>query len=462
MPAENEPLDAVPQIPAQDQSAPSDPSGQSTTAPVDADAFPVARAYLANTPGPITAPLGSKDRIDLLDALRGFALLGILLVNIPGFAFSLYDTTEFNHPWTGALNDWVNLIVHMLADSKFYTLFSFLFGYGFALQVLRFRASDDEFLAKYLRRFTTLLIIGIAHAILFWWGDILVLYSLLGFLLLPMRKWSNRALLITAITITTLFILGAALYTYWTYFLFPPGEPEYDLTQILADMSTKAAAAYGQGDFGASMQQRISDWIIVLFVINTYLAPAVLVTFILGMLAARIDLLTSYRFTHQFWRRVFVICFFVAVPIQLVYSIYQFQTFSEPPPLTMSVSGYFSTLSAPLLTLAYIAIFILARQAKSWRTCIEKPLTYVGRMALTNYLMQSVIASFIFNGYGLGYFAKLDPATIRLIAVGIFLIQIPLSMLWLSIFNYGPFEYLWRAATYLRFPPMLRTTPHVK
>ncbi len=410
----------------------------------------------AGRPEPVTG----AERIQVLDVLRGLAIFGILLVNIPFFAGpTIYDQgagiVRFA-AWYDRLATW---LIRFLAEGKFYTLFSFLFGLGLFVQMTRAEARGTAFVPLYIRRLLVLLLIGLVHAFLIWSGDILVTYALLGFPLLLFRKRAPKTLLRWAVALMFLPLLFYGLSTLAVVAAnaSPQGATQIERSFRAAVTSNEARAeqsirAFGRGDFPDIMAQRVQDTLLG-YTFLPFAAPSVLAMFLLGLYAGRRGVFVDVAGHLALIRRVLAWGLGLGLAGNLIYAFGQELTNrAVPSPLgLLTQAGH--TFGAPALCLGYAAAVTLLMQDESWRRRLM-PLASVGRMALSNYLLQSLVCTTIFYSYGLGLYGQVGPAPGILLAIVIYLVQIPLSQWWLRRFQFGPMEWLWRSLTYWSRQPL--------
>lgn len=407
------------------------------------------------TVGPITA----AERISEIDILRGFALFGILLVNMASYGHSFYEYVMLKPVPTGTLDQIATFVVAFFGEGKFYSLFSFLFGFGLAIQMSRAESRGTPFVPIYLRRMLALLAIGLVHAYLIWVGDILVPYALLGFLLLLFRKSKPRTLLIWAIimlvliTVINLGLLGLTSLAYLT----PESAAMMDqATQDAMAQYTEAAEQsnriYATGSFAEITAQRAND-LGFLYPVTLFIVPNIFAMFLLGLAAGKQGIFQNIA-AHlplfkklQFWGLV------LGVAGNLLYAVGA--RFSNPnvPTLISFLATTGQTFGAPLLSAFYLSTIVLLAQNPVWRRRLMV-LEPVGRMALSNYLFQSLVCTAIFYSYGLGLYGQIGPAAGVLLTFIIYIVQIPLSNWWMKRFQYGPVEWLWRTLTYGKSPRM--------
>ena len=412
-------------------------------------------------PIPLT-PVAATERIEAMDVLRGFALLGILLMNIEGIVGPLLGAMTGVDPALTGADRWVDALIYVFVQGKFYPLFSLLFGMGFALMAVRAEAMGRTFVPTYLRRALALLVIGLAHALLVWSGDILVTYALLALvMLLLFRKTPSSRLPawgITFIVAPSLFFLAMGALVSLAMMM-PGGAAEMDkaLAEQGAAMNGVLEAqrqAFGSGTWGEAVAQRKQD-LLQMMGFLVFWGWQVLGLFLLGAWFVRSGAIARPEAFPGLYRRLRVI----ALPVGLVMVLLSClitptADFTRSDLPATSAMGLF-TLGGTLMTLGYLAWILRGLQSPALAPWLRR-LAPAGRMALTNYLMQTVVCTWIFSGYGLGYFEQLPRAWQVPFVLVFFAAQVLLSQAWLSHFRMGPMEWLWRIATYLRLPPMRR------
>ncbi|MGB0872409.1 MAG: DUF418 domain-containing protein [Solirubrobacterales bacterium] len=382
-------------------------------------------------------------RIALVDGLRGFALLGILIVNITYFSTAYLRDLGLPDPQaTSWLDDATQWMMALLFEYKFYILFSFLFGYSFVLQMLSAERQGKSFGRRMLRRLLGLFVIGSLHAVFLWHGDILTTYAVVGLFLLAMRGVSPNVAVAVGVVVLAAY---AALWLMFTAVL--SLEPfELDLGESMIE-ARDATAAY-RGGFGDVLDQRLIELPYYLGSIVIAQAPVAFAMFLFGLAAAKINLFAEVaRYRRDFKRALMI-----ALPIGVVGAIaYAETTFLDPNDPLLYAGISIAALTAPFLTGSYVSIFVLASTKRAGAAVINA-LAPVGRMALSNYVLQSVLMGLVFFGYGLGYFGELGPFQTLLVALAIFATQIPISAWWLNRHTYGPLEWLLRAFTNFTIP----------
>ncbi|MFN0136116.1 MAG: DUF418 domain-containing protein [Phycisphaerae bacterium] len=399
-----------------------------------------------------------SQRVDVMDALRGFALLGIFLVNMPYHNGSFYSTQTPTMQWPSSIDHAAEFLVRALAESKFYTMFSLLFGMGLALQRERVLSRGGGFVGLYARRLLVLLGFGVCHIAFVWVGDILLTYALLGFLLILFSRRADKTLLAWFLSLAVLYplVMAGMMSLPVIGELLPDGGAKFasEIAKGVEEARVEAERAiqnYSTGDYVSVMRQRLHDWTSVGFYM-VVMAPSIFSMFLLGVVAGRRGWLRTPEAHKKLWRDLLLI----ALPIGLVLSIaaaYLLHDQNLARPTGRSAAGMgLSAAGAPLLCMGYVAIFVSVWQRL--RGGMLRPLVATGRMALTNYLMQSIVCALIFHGYGLGWYGKTSPATGVLIVFVVYATQIALSNWWLARYRFGPAEWLWRTLTYGRMQPM--------
>ncbi|MFZ5823849.1 MAG: DUF418 domain-containing protein [Bacillota bacterium] len=380
-------------------------------------------------PAPTPTPEG--ERIAIIDTLRGFALFGILLVNMRVFSTPWIDPEASALLFPGPLDRAVDWSVRFLAEGKFYTLFAFLFGLGIWLQGER---GHDTRLLR--RRLLFLLLLGLLHALFIWSGDILAPYALLGLLLLLFRRRSTRTIIIWMMILLAI-PLGLSS---WLNSL-ADGEPGG-----LSAMASWMLELYRHGTYGEIVGFRLLELgLSYVAMAATFGLYQVLTLFLAGLLAGRFSLFREPERHRALLRRVL----FWGLPLGAAGSLLALLSDSLPL-LTLG-----ALLGGPGLGFAYGAGLTLLSLRPGWTERLA-PLTAAGRMAFTNYLLQSVICTLIFYSYGLGLYGQVGPAAGLILSFLIYSLQLLLSRWWLARFRSGPLEWLWRSLTYRRLLPLRR------
>jgi uncharacterized protein len=422
------------------------------------------------------APVAAHERIQALDVVRGFALVGIFLMNMEFFARPMQDISAPGiDPAAVGLDRVAEFLVFFFVQSKFWTLFSLLFGMGFAVMIERARRAGRPFVPAYLRRSLALLGIGAAHALLVWSGDILVTYALVALLLAvrgvrhamfravggetppPMPAAHLAAWGLASYGLPLLIALGFGLVGSLSLEREPDAATTNRQSEQRAEMDDvreRAAYAYAAGTYADAVEQRRIDTVEQLEALPQFL-PFVLGVFVLGMGILRAGILDRPR-EHlaklRSMRNLGLPFGFAMMALSTWLGTGMgFSHFALPD--AVQVVTYLG--AGLVLALAYGATLVLALDGAAG-PFLQRWLAPAGQMALTNYLAQSVFGSLLFYGYGFGQWGHIGRAQGVALALGFYLLQLLASRLWLANFRFGPAEWLWRALTYLHLPPMRR------
>jgi uncharacterized protein len=393
-------------------------------------------------------PVALGERLEVLDVLRGAALFGIIAANMRGFSGPLASYVDHTLMWTDPANRAAQAFVDLFIQGKFITLFSFMFGIGFAIQMERADARGVESRVFYLRRLAVLLLFGILHAVLLWWGDILAPYALLGFVLLLFRKRSQKSLLRWSAGLyaypAVLATLRLTLHSAGVRIPMPPPPTPQELQRVIG--------VYGSGTYLDIVWQNIHELPFQLFGL-IFFYPRVLGIFLFGLwiwregiirdLASRTDLLRRCQ-KHGLW--VGLVFNAAAVTLKEIF---------HPNPIVPTGWGLVVTLitsiGIPAGSLFYASTVALLWQKIQWRARL-RPFAAVGRTALSNYLLQSLVCTTLYYSWGGGLYGRVGPLLGFVPTVAIYAAQVVLSVWWLRRFTSGPMEWLWRRLTYGRTP----------
>ena len=405
-------------------------------------------------------PSTDSERIEIADVLRGFAVCGILLVNIMHFkAPGSMGAFGYEGP---ALDRLAAAGVLVFAQAKFFTLFSFLFGWGFAVQLLRAerQGRTARFPRLFVRRLLFLGALGAAHAALLSDGDILVLYAVTGLLLVPMRgarpeiliRWAIGIVAVSAV-ITALLLGSIELGR--TFAAEEMAQADAEWADEFRREERALTAAYLGSSFVQGMAARIASYAGNAWVL--FMIPTVLAMFMAGFAAGRRSLLRRIADHRAPVRRLCAWGLGLGLPLALI----ALAGMNRLPVLSALMAFWFNLVAAgPIMAMGYCAGIALLWQRPAWRRWL-RPLAWLGRLALTNYLLQSAITTVLFHGFGLGLARRVSPAQALLIAVIILAVQLVVSGWWLRRYRFGPAEWLWRTLTYGHAPPMRRAVPVV-
>ncbi len=400
-------------------------------------------------------PTKPSQRITALDALRGFAILGILVMNVQSFAmiYAAYQNPSAFGDLTG-LNKWVWIFGHVFFDLKFMALFAIMFGAGIILITSSAEKKGVSPARLHYRRNFWLLIFGLMHAYLFWSGDILAAYAVCGFFVYIFRKWSPKWLVVVgfflfAIPSLIQFLGQASLPNL-------PADQLHEMTlswQPTPEMVADEVTAFQSG-WLAQMEYRVATSLEMhTFIFLVYMGWRICGMMLIGMALFKWGVLTAER-SRQFFTRLMLFGFFVGFPLVLVGVVQNFAhdwAFSYSM-FTGSQYNYWGSL---LVSFGYIGMVMLIAKSERMPLVVNR-FAAVGRMALTNYFLQTLICTTLFYGHGLGWFGQVNRAGQVLVVLGVWAFQLIVSPIWLHHFRFGPFEWLWRSLTYWQWQPLRR------
>lgn len=479
------PLPAEPEIEAPVDTLPSDYGETAPPAPEPAAAFAaVAPPPVTAAPAPPAAPLkaqptASGERITSIDVIRGFALLGILLMNIVGFG--LYNRAYDNPTSAGGadgLNLWTWIILHVVAEGKMRCLFSLVFGASVVLLTSRLEGRPDA-ADIYYRRTLWLLVFGIVHSFLLWQGDILYPYAICALALYPFRNLRPKTLIIIGVV----FMVALAAFNITRGF------------QRLDDYRTaRAAAARAERNERLTQQERIAEnyyynlqarrnpadeflrrdaeqWhgdfltvfkarsrLVLEFVSIPYYHPInfdIWGMMFLGMGLFKIGVLSARR-SLGFYAGLMAGGYAVGFVVNSITAWLLVDANFDPVVHLFTYCVY--DIGRLTVALGHLSLLLLLCQL-GWMKWLTSRLGAVGQMAFTNYIMTSLICAFVFTGYGLGLYGELQRYQLYYVVAGISLFQLVVSPIWLRHYRFGPLEWCWRALTYWQRPPMRLASP---
>lgn len=408
-------------------------------------------------------PTASTERIQIIDILRGWAIFGILVVNML-LDFSGYAAAP--EAWTGTLDQAVVMLTRTLFRLKFVSLFTMLFGLGFYLQMTRAEAKGIKFLPLYAKRLLILLLFGLLHSLFFPFsgGDILHQYALIGALLPIFRVRSNRSVLLAVVALTLLPFAFQAV-------SMGSGQSDPPAAEVAQEKSAEVAEGeeistwpprpdarlYAEASIGEIVAHHTRQFLRTRTSMIGYLwMLPLLALFLLGFLVAKRRILEDVPahlplLRRMVWWGLFLGLGLTAVAVPLG---------SSGSPWLGLLAGLSFTIGGPCLAAFYAGTIVLLAQKTVWKRLLA-PLAAVGRMALTNYLLQTLICASIFFGFGLGLYGTVGPAAGFALTIVIFAFQIVFSHWWMERFRFGPVEWLWRTLTYGRVQEM-RNLPKAK
>lgn len=400
-------------------------------------------------------PVEAKQRHIILDALRGFALLGICLANYPEFALYsfLEEAPKMMFP-TAAIDYITQWFLYIFIDGKFYTIFSLLFGIGFSIILENNRNRGANGTLIFYRRMFFLLLIGFAHLILIWSGDILMLYAIVGMVLPLFLKCKNKTLLAWAFG----FLLLPVVIDYICQFT------GVYLSKRLVEWQWLLCERFGitEENFAYWLRDAKSYHDVHQFLLmgavermqefvdgNRYFK--VLGLFLIGFWLGKNRMFANVEDFKPILKKICLWGLCLGLPLSAIYA----WSAMHSKPFGFGTHSLFYFISVYLTAFGYIAAFVLL-YLKNKQTSFWKIMAFPGRMALTNYIGQSAIGILIFYGVGLGIGAETGLIYGELIAITVFIFEIAFSSAWLQYFRFGPLEWIWRCLTYLKLFSILK------
>ena len=422
-------------------------------------------------------PVAGAERIDSIDKLRGIAVAGILVMNIYGFAMPF---SAYSNPLAYGGTEWYNLgtwfFTHIFFDQKFLPIFSMLFGAGLVMMASRAEAKGVRYGGIWYRRSIWLLIIGAVHGYLIWFGDILFHYALFGMFIYPLRNMKPRTLIIIACVVIPLALGMNA------------GGSVYMKNLQAAGVEIEQLQAAGE-ELSDEQQEQFEKWqemsvflgppeVVVQKDLDAYQksyreivvhrAPATsmmqtqalffLVSrvgglMVLGMALMKLSVLSGER-SNASYRKLMFAGYGLGVPLVL-FSAYDLSAHQWDAMYMFRIGGMWNYVGSILMSLGHISLFMIILHGGALRNLMER-FAALGRMALTNYLMHSIILTTVFYGYGLGLYGTIPRIWQMLFVVAMVGFQLWFSPVWLRNYRFGPAEWLWRSLTYWKRQPMRR------
>jgi len=389
----------------------------------------------------------SQSRIVSLDQLRGFALLGILIMNIISFS---HIGMGYINPTLGAgiegYNKWIHAFSYLFADMRFMSLFSILFGAGIIIFSTNIKQKNKSAAGYHYKRMFFLLLFGFIHAYLIWMGDILVSYALCGSLAFLMRKWKANTLLIVA----GFFFIVPLAFSLMTYYF----TPQEMLEEIFAFWTPSTEEVNNEleayrGSYGRQLPERIGAAIGLqtkLFLME-YLWR-VMAMMLVGMALFKKGILAAQK-SNRYYLRLFAICMALGLLIS-GRSLLKSHAVNWDGIWVMNVGHVYNYIASFIMALGYIGLIMLWSKSSILEN-LKSRFAAVGRLAFTNYILSSLICTLIFYGHGLGYFGYLDRLQQWLVVLLVWTIILIISPLILRKYKQGPLEWLWRKLTYASF-----------
>ena len=424
---------------------------------------------------PTARPVNRAARITSVDCVRGFAVLGILLMNIVGMG--MYGAAYVDPTVAGGatgVNFWIWAVMHVLVDGKMRCLFSMIFGASTILLTSRLESRRDA-ADIYYRRIIWLLLFGILHAYLLWWGDILYTYALCAFILYPFRNNPSKRLLIiggSLVLVNVLVYIGGGFAQREIIQNGRADQHAIDQGKKLTDEQQQEFTEYQQWRraFQPTPEQLKHDaeqWrgnplqvikqratiVFAFFHEAPYYAPDNLDAWsmmFIGMALMKLGVLSAAR-SRKFYLVLLAIGYGIGVPINCYTTWVIVRNGFDPVVSTFTNSAY--DVGRLLVAAGHLSLVILIIQAR-WLTGLMRVLGAVGQMALTNYVLQSLITAFVFSGYGFRLYGRVERYQLYYVVAGIWVFEMIASPIWLRHFQFGPLEWVWRSLTYWRRQPL--------
>lgn len=398
----------------------------------------------------------TTERIAIVDILRAVALFGIIISHASlSFLAGQEPTPGFNE--FSSLDKVVNDLADLLTFGKFFAIFAFLFGMSFAIQLDNAARKGSSFVGRFAWRLTILLVIGLVHA-MFFSGDVLMIYALLGLLLIPCRKLKSKTLLITG-AILVLNLPGLLLGLAQLAAPAPSAEQQQTVAQFEKEFTAKAQEQYRikrSGTVSEIIEMNLTDSMLnkLLFLVFTGRLWITFGYFLLGLWAGRVALFRDTDLNRGIFKKLMFWTGGVALVTSVIHVMTDVPIFAQATLETVLASISFTTQQATLA--AFIVASVTLYYWRDPTRGLLPKLAPLGKMGLTTYLMQTMFGVTLFFGIGFGMLGEMGVASSIAAGIAFFVFQIFFAQWWLRRFNLGPFEWLWRALTYFKLNPNAR------
>ncbi|KGX87791.1 DUF418 domain-containing protein [Pontibacillus litoralis] len=386
--------------------------------------------------------LQASKRLEWIDAVRGLAIFGIFMVNVPAFnaPYFMYGGEEVY--WDSDVSHAIQAFIDMFFQASFYTLFSFLFGFG--MYMMKERLIDKGYGWTYkkilVRRLVALLCFGLLHGLFLWHGDILFTYGVIGFWLFLFFEREAKTMVRWAFGLLTVYAIwiGGALFAAKDYLSF-----------VNEEEIVQAIMAYQSGTLGEVLGQVRHDWLyangnLFSWILQTF---TLLPMFLLGMYFCKKRLLHDVDTHAPMLRKLWGVSFLFFVSFKIVPYF-----FGNPEWFQYSLQDSIGGSASAIFYILSVTLLFQKRMIHKF----FKPFTYVGRLSLSNYILQSIICFFLFYSIGFGWYGDVSPLMSVVIVVLVYSLQVYGSYWWLQHFQFGPIEWLWRIITYRTKQPFRR------
>ncbi|MEQ3656014.1 MAG: DUF418 domain-containing protein [Dokdonia sp.] len=395
-------------------------------------------------------PISSKERILTLDILRGFAILGIFVVNIEVMNCLYFYSDDFDAQFTSTLDALIRRLLQLFFYSKFFPIFSLLFGVGIGIQYMSLQSKGLR-LSFFIRRMMVLFLLGWAHILLLWSGDVLHIYAILGLFAIALVRLKS----------STLVILALALLLFPFYKTLFQGLLDLiaiDPYQQIASLSSEEVGSIiRQGSYGEGVRFRWVEYVSNLELLLVVLMPTAAAMFLLGLGIVKKGWLSNLDYWVNSIKTpvLYIALLSNGYRIFFLFALWEMDIWKQPQ--WRDVFIYLMQIADAFMGLFYVWVIAYAMRFTFWKRLLH-PLQFVGRMALTNYIGQSVIGLFLFTSVGFQKYQGFSPYQTLVIALLVFVFQILCSRLWLSYFRFGPLEWFWRCLSYWKWLPIRKST----
>ncbi len=392
-------------------------------------------------------PTKEKKRIDLLDIYRGFAILGIFVVNIVIMNSTFLNQDEFAKQWTSNIDQITEKVLLLFFYTKFFPIFSLLFGLGISMQALKMLDEHKLSFSFFGRRMLILFFFGVFHIIFLWSGDVLNLYAILGLFTTLMIKRSNKLILMLSV-----FFIFFPIYDCFFEFLFNllNFQPENYLKNYTGETVNQIIK---NGTYLEGIKLRLLEYLSNIPMLFGFLAPIAISMFLLGLYLGKNKIYNSLELFIKQTKKI-------VLQITIITNIYRMTfLFILVNQEIFKLESYreifikIMVLSDVVMGVFYLWGIGWMYYNTKWRNLLS-PLKYIGRMALTNYLMQSFIGLLLFSSIGFKLYETLSPSGAFMTAISVFVFQVIFSKFWLKYFRFGPLEWIWRCLTYKELLPI--------
>lgn len=386
-------------------------------------------------------PTQVHKRIELLDIYRGFAIFGIFVVNIVIMNSTFLNQDAFLEQWTSPIDLFTQKVLQLFFYTKFFPIFSLLFGLGIAMQAVKLSEKKTLTFAFFFRRMLILFLIGVGHIVFLWSGDVVHLYAIIGLLTTMLIKRSNTLIIVLA-GVFLLFPFYDQVFEYvFKLFNFKPE------TFLQHHTGATVSEIIKNGTYLEGLNLRIAEYGANAPMLFSFLAPIAMAMFLLGLYLGKNKIYESLK---DFIKKIknpmlWIVVITNGYRLCFLYVIVDLEVYKDA--LNRQLFIKLMVLSDVAMGLFYLWLLGWVYYKTSWKKLLQ-PLTYVGRMALTNYILQSAIGLVLFSSIGFRLYETFSPSAAFIVAFGVFILQIFLSKLWLRYFKFGSLEWLWRCLTY--------------